>query len=117
MIYIRIEFPTERWHATAWGSYVNEGFPEWPPCPWRICRALVAAWFWKHRQDEAILRSLIEKLARELPEYHLPEATAAHTRHYMPVVEGKKEIKTKVFDTFVHVSAGESLWIKWDVDL
>lgn len=117
MIAIKIDFPAGRWHATAWGSHVNEGVVEWPPCPWRLCRALIAAWHWKHRKDEAVLRSLIEKLSAEPPSYRLPKASIAHTRHYMPVVEGKKETKTKVFDTFVHVSAGESLWIRWDADL
>jgi len=117
MIAIKITFPAGRWHATAWGTHVNEGVPEWPPCPWRLLRALLAAWFWKDRRDEAVLRSLLDKLASVAPDYLLPEATAAHTRHYMPVVEGKKETKTKIFDTFVHVSDGDALWIRWNVDL
>jgi len=117
MIAIKIDFPAGRWHATAWGSHVNEGVPEWPPCPWRLCRALIAAWHWKHRRDEGTLRSVIEKLAAQPPAFRLPRASTAHTRHYMPVIAGPKEAKTKVFDTFIHVSAGESLWIRWDVDL
>ena len=114
MIAIKIEFPAGRWHATAWGTHVNEGVPEWPPCPWRICRALLAAWHWKDRRDEPVLRTLLAKLAATPPAYLLPEATAAHTRHYMPGGDGKK---TKVFDTFVHVTEGQSLWIRWDVSL
>lgn len=114
MIAIKITFPAGRWHATAWGTHVNEGVPEWPPCPWRLLRALLAAWFWKDRRDEAVLRSLLEKLAAISPDYLLPEAAAAHTRHYMPGGDGKK---TKIFDTFVHVSEGQSLWIRWNVDL
>jgi CRISPR-associated protein Csb2 len=117
MIAIKITFPAGRWHATAWGTHVNEGVPEWPPCPWRLLRALLAAWFWKDRRDEAALRSLLEKLAAVAPDYLLPEATAAHTRHYMPVIEGKRESKTKIFDTFVHVAEGQALWIRWNVDL
>jgi CRISPR-associated protein Csb2 len=117
MIAIKIDFPAGRWHATAWGSHVNEGVPEWPPCPWRLCRALIAAWHWKHRQDEDRLRCLMEKLTAQPPAYRLPHASTAHTRHYMPVIAGPKETKTKVFDTFIHVSVGESLWIRWDVDL
>jgi CRISPR-associated protein Csb2 len=117
MIFIKLDFPAGRWHATAWGSHVNEGVPEWPPCPWRLCRAIIACWHWKHRRDETILGSLVEKLAASPPEYFLPEATTAHTRHYMPVIVGPKESKTKVFDTFVHVAAGQSLWIRWDVEL
>ncbi len=117
MIAIKIDFPAGRWHATAWGTHVNEGVTEWPPCPWRLCRALIAAWHWKHRRDELVLRSLIEKLAAQPPAFRLPRATTAHTRHYMPVITGPKESKTKIFDTFVHVMAGESLWIRWDADL
>lgn len=118
MIAIKIGFPAGRWHATAWGSHVNEGVPEWPPCPWRLCRALIAAWHWKHRRDEPTLRGLIDKLAAApAPDFLLPQASAAHTRHYMPVIEGPKESRTKVFDTFVQVSANESLWIRWAVDL
>jgi CRISPR-associated protein Csb2 len=114
MIAIKITFPAGRWHATAWGTHVNEGVPEWPPCPWRLLRALLAAWFWKDRRDEAALRSLLEKLAAVAPDYLLPEAAAAHTRHYMPGGDGKK---TKIFDTFVHVSEGQALWIRWNVEL
>ncbi|MDO8538841.1 MAG: type I-U CRISPR-associated protein Csb2 [Opitutaceae bacterium] len=117
MIAIKIDFPASRWHATAWGTHVNEGVTEWPPCPWRLCRALIAAWHWKHRQDEPALRSLIEKLAAQPPAFRLPNASTAHTRHYMPVITGPKESKTKIFDTFVHITAGESLWIRWDADL
>jgi CRISPR-associated protein Csb2 len=118
MIFLKIDFPAGRWHATAWGSHVNEGVPEWPPCSWRLCRALIAAWHWKHqRRDESVLRSLLDKLSAQPPDYFLPEATAAHTRHYMPVIVGPKETKTKVFDTFVHVAANQKLWIRWDVEL
>src|SRR5699024_5568337 len=67
MIFIRLDFPAGgRWHATAWGSHVNEGVPEWPPCPWRICRALLAAWHWKHRSEEDTLITLLDKLASKL---------------------------------------------------
>ena len=118
MIFIKLVFPAGRWHATAWGSHVNEGVAEWPPCSWRLCRALIATWHWKfHRRDEAKLRSLIEKLAAQSPDYLLPDAAVAHTRHYMPVIAGPKETKTKVFDTFVHVSKDKSLWIRWYVEL
>lgn len=117
MIAIKVDFPAGRWHATAWGTHVNEGVTEWPPCPWRLCRALIAAWHWKHRDNEPALRSLIEKLAAQPPAFRLPKASTAHTRHYMPVITGPKETKAKVFDTFVHVSTGESLWIRWDADL
>src|ERR1051325_2480321 len=117
MIFIKIDFPTRRWHATAWGTHVNEGIPEWPPCPWRLCRALIAAWHWKYRADETVLRRLVQKLSTQTPDFLLPEATSAHTRHYMPVIEGPKELRVKIFDTFVHVHSGQSLWIRWNVVL
>jgi CRISPR-associated protein Csb2 len=117
MIALKIEFPAGRWHATAWGTHVNEGVPEWPPCPWRLLRAFLAAWYWKDRRDERDLHTLLAKLAAVAPDYLLPEATAAHTRHYMPVVEGKNESKTKIFDTFIHVNEGQALWIRWNVAL
>jgi CRISPR-associated protein Csb2 len=119
MIALRFQFIAGRWHGTAWGSHVNEGVPDWPPAPWRICRALIAAWFHKHRTlfEEARVRELIDVLASASPSYAVPSATASHTRHYMPVNEGRKENKTKIFDTFVHVESGKSLDVLWPVDL
>lgn len=119
MIALRFRFITGRWHATAWGSHVNEGVPDWPPAPWRIYRALIATWFHKHHVlvDEASIRSLVDALAAAVPSYALPSATSAHTRHYMPVNAGAKETRTKIFDTFVHVAPGEYLTVLWPVEL
>jgi len=39
---IELRFPAGRYHATPWGSHVNEGAVEWPPSPWRLLRALIA---------------------------------------------------------------------------
>jgi CRISPR-associated protein Csb2 len=97
---------------------VNEGAVEWPPSPWRFLRALVATWHLKNKADSrnaAILRALVTKLAGALPGYQLPRASAGHTRHYMPINEGKNEKRTKVFDTFLHVAG--ALKIAWEVDL
>lgn len=119
MIALRFRFITGRWHGTAWGSHVNEGVPDWPPAPWRIYRALIATWFHKHSTlvDEVSIRGLIEALAAGAPSYALPSATSAHTRHYMPVNAGGKETRTKIFDTFVHVTPGEYLTVLWPVEL
>ncbi len=116
MIALRFQFVAGRWHATAWGSHVNEGVPDWPPAPWRICRALIATWFHKHRAvfEEDRVRALIDALASAAPSYALPAATSSHTRHYMPLADGKK---TKVFDTFVHLGSGESVTVLWPVKL
>lgn len=123
MIVLEFRFPAGRWHATAWGTHVNEGVPEWPPSPWRLCRALWATWFNKYKTSipEKTVREIIELLIDgPLPRYEVPPAVAAHTRHYMPSIEGKKESKTKIFDTFVQVSKSEGsdrLLVAWNVEL
>ncbi|MCP5525496.1 MAG: type I-U CRISPR-associated protein Cas5/Cas6 [Verrucomicrobiales bacterium] len=117
---IAIRFPAGgRYHATAWGSHVNEGVPEWPPSPWRLLRALIATARWKHggptSEDPTRLRPLIEALAKAPPpHYVLPSAAAAHTRHYMPL---GGDSTTKVFDTFVQPADGDPLMILWDATL
>jgi CRISPR-associated protein Csb2 len=93
MLALSFTFPGGRYHATPWDRHVNEGAVAWPPEPWRLCRALIATWHHKvkphGRHDKAILNSLLEALAQELPEYGLPAATHSHTRHYMPQRERK----------------------------
>lgn len=122
MIAISLRFPGGRYHATPWGSHVNEGRVEWPPSPWRIARALVAAW---HKlavpPDEAAARRVILALATVAPRYRLPPASAAHTRHYMPI----PRTTTKVLDAFVSVASREAadggeagaLVVGWELDL
>ncbi len=117
MLVIELRFPAGRYHATPWGRHVNEGALDWPPSPWRVLRALVATWHLKAKSEipEATIRGLIEALAAQLPAFELPPATAAHTRHYMPICEGKTSKPTKVFDTFLHLAG--PLRIGWDVSL
>jgi len=99
---------------------VNEGLIEWPPSPWRLVRALVACGFSSQRWTDIppLARSLIDKLASVLPLYKLPEITAAHTRHFMPVgtVDKGREKTTLVWDTFANVGNGE-LFIHWPCEL
>lgn len=109
MIALRLTFLAGRFHATPWGHFVNEGVVEWPPSPWRLLRALVAAWK-RSRSDldlhamSALLRALAEP-----PEFALPPGTVAHARHFMPAPL-KRE---KVFDTFVAVDRNSPAWIIW----
>ena len=123
MIQFEFRFPAGRWHATAWGTHVNEGVPEWPPSPWRICRALYATWFHKHQSTlpRSVIDGLIEDLIEApLPRFYLPITVSAHTRHYMPSIEGKKESKTKIFDTFAQFSKPDPsnrIGVQWDVNL
>lgn len=122
MIAISFRFPAGRYHGTPWDSHVNEGRVEWPPSPWRIARALVAAW---HKlatpPEEAIARRVVLALATTPPRYRLPPGAAGHTRHYMP----NAKTTTKVLDAFVSVStrdqqdggAGGAVIVGWDIDL
>jgi len=117
MIQIEFSFDSGRYHATPWGSHVNEGIVEWPPSPWRICRALLATGFakkgWLEYEIPDTAVELINSLCAQLPSYSLPPATIAHTRHYMPI-GGMKT--TKVLDTFAHVG-NETIVVHWPVTL
>lgn len=116
MIGIEFTFPTRRYHATPWNRQVNEGEVEWPPSPWRLYRALVATWHRKvagadDEPDE--LAKLVETLSTTPPVYELPDASSAHTRHYMPLYRTDRGKTTKIFDAFVHVEEGGALRVGW----
>lgn len=117
---LRLQFPGGRYHATPWGHHVNEGQIEWPPSPWRFLRALIACGFNTQGWSEIppIARQLFEKLAAILPSYRLPGASAAHSRHFMPLgtLDKGREKPTLVFDTWANV-ADECLEIHWDCEL
>jgi len=117
---LRLRFPGGRYHATPWGHHVNEGQIEWPPSPWRLLRALVACGFTTQRWYgiPPVAGQLIEKLAGTLPSYRLPVASAAHSRHFMPIgtLDKGREKTTLVFDTWANVG-DEVLAIHWDCDL
>lgn len=116
---LKIEFPAGRYHATAWGTQVNEGVVEWPPCPWRLLRGLLASWYLKDVNDEVskeTMRGLIGQLASVAPSYRVPQTTAGHTRHYMPIRKKGKSKETKIFDAFLHVAEGDALFVNWDVE-
>jgi CRISPR-associated protein Csb2 len=119
MFALAFRFPAGRYHATPWGRNVNEADVAWPPEPWRLLRALIAAWWRKGdraRWSENDLARLIDKLAGTLPEYSLPPgAIHAHTRHYMPtggLAKGRPKT-TLVFDAFVRLPEGSTLVAVW----
>ncbi|NIA21620.1 MAG: type I-U CRISPR-associated protein Cas5/Cas6 [Anaerolineaceae bacterium] len=116
---IALKFLSGQYHATPWGRHVNEGDVEWPPSPWRILRALLATGFaklgWKDVPDKA--RTLIAALATTTPDYRLPPGEVAHTRHWMPIIEGRKQKTTKVIDAFVRLASDEELLIHYPVSL
>ncbi len=111
MLNIEIRFQSGTYHATPWDRQVNEGAVEWPPSSWRILRALIFTWYHKAQDEveEQVVRDLIEKMSVP-PIFHLPPATLGHTRHYMPLYNGKT---TKIFDTFASIEEGRSLYVKW----
>ena len=122
-ITLAFRFPAGRYHATPWGHHVNEGLIEWPPSPWRLLRALIAVGYssglWNINGLPDVACSLLEKLAAELPSYHLPPLAGAHSRHYMPtgVLEKGREKTTLVFDTWGKID-GQELTVSWEkVDL
>ena len=112
MIAIAFRFAANRFHATQWGRHVNEGVPEWPPSPWRILRALVAAWQYKVPElpPEPVV-SVLAALAAELPQFHLPPASTGHTRHYMP--QRSADDRSLVVDSFVVVSQDSPVVAIW----
>lgn len=120
MLRIRLTFPGHRYHATPSGHHVNEGLVEWPPSPWRLCRALVAVGYAKLGWSEVPepVHTLLEKLSVALPSYALPTASAAHSRHYMPLAKLDKGVETTtlVYDTFADVG-DDALHLVWPVVL
>ena len=120
---LAITFTAGRYHATPWGQHVNEGGVEWPPSPWRLLRALLAVGFAKQEWPgdpgtiPSVARGMFERLAMHPPSYRLPRGGVAHTRHYLPITEGKASKTTKVLDTFLRLSDNEPLLIQWPVEL
>ena len=119
MFALSFRFPAGRYHATPWGRNVNEADVAWPPEPWRLLRALIAAYWRKGDRatwSEHDLSSLIDTLAASLPEYGLPTgAIHAHTRHYMPTgrLDKGRPKTTLIFDAFVRLHAGAILVASW----
>jgi len=114
MFAIKFVFTANRFHATQWGRHVNEGVPEWPPSPWRIIRAIVAAWLRNLPDlppDEVM--PILEILVSEHPQFRLPSASTGHTRHYMPYPEGNKVRTDLVIDSFVAIQPGEAVVAVW----
>ncbi|HLG15899.1 MAG TPA: type I-U CRISPR-associated protein Csb2 [Blastocatellia bacterium] len=123
MIAIRMRFLAGRLHATPWGHHVNEGVVEYPPSLFRLLRSLIAT------ARRACLNEVTEEQLRRIvaalrtpPEFHLPQATVAHTRHYDNAHgKPKKQTDGKItvvdipffFDTFVALGPQDELSWVW----
>lgn len=115
-----MRFDLGRYHATPWGSNVNDGGVEWPPSPWRLLRGLYAVGrthmeMTAHQAD--LDRALASLASTRPPVFELPAVSAAHTRHYMPVPKGKEEKTLKVLDGFLAVDREGELVVWWDANL
>lgn len=120
MIGLRITFDLGRYHATPWGSNVNDATVEWPPSPWRLLRGLYSvgrthAGLVPRQAD--LDRALTALASAPPPVFELPPAAPAHTRHYMPVLDGRSEKSAKILDGFLAVDPGGELVAWWDVNL
>jgi CRISPR-associated protein Csb2 len=119
MLVIELTFFTGRFHATPWGRNVNEGVPEWPPSPYRLMRGLYDVWKRKLGDwPESRVEPIFAALASEPPVFHLPPATASHTRSFLSQNEKDVTKKQLIFDAFVIVARGSNVLAKWpNVDL
>lgn len=123
MVGLAIRFELGRYHATPWGSHVNDGAVEWPPSPWRILRALYAV----SRLNVEVARrrvaidAALARLARARPpSYELPAAAPGHTRHFVPsrlYSPSAREKTDKVLDGFLAVDPSVELVAWWDAEL
>ena len=122
MIAIQMGFLTGRFHATPWGHHVNEGAVEYPPSVWRLLRSLIATFYRvfpeRAHQDNgdnpavSQLKRIVAALSSP-PEFYLPQAIVAHTRHY-----DQENDSVKFFDTFAAINPQDKiLWVWRDVDL
>jgi len=124
MLSLLFRFPGGRYHATPWGHHVNEGLVEWPPCPWRLLRALIATAHTKLDAPDPLppghaLRRIVGAMAGTLPTYHLPPVRGSmHSRHYMPLatLEKGNEKTTMVLDSCA-MTGDAPLTVSWPVTL
>lgn len=117
---IALAFLGGRFHATPWGRHPNEGVTEWPPSPWRLLRALAAAWKRTLHEDPLIAAHVEATLAKLAipPMFKLPPAAIGQTRHYMPWYKKGPTDKTLVFDNFVALNCANEIGLFWpDVEL
>lgn len=72
---IQIRFVTGRYCARPWGLFRRGGAPEWPPSPYRLTRALIAAWKYNLPDvSESTVFAAIRKMASRPPDLFLPRA-------------------------------------------
>ena len=120
MITLAFTFPWKRYHATPWGTTVNEGGVELPPSPWRILRALYATWKERHPDlPEADVHALLGRLITP-PRYAIPPHQLSHTRHWVPDPNhrsGSHAGKDLAVDAFAVLSGDATIYATWPTSL
>jgi CRISPR-associated protein Csb2 len=120
---LAFRFDLGRYHATPWGTHVNDGQVEWPPSCWRILRALYAVSrtncaLHAHRAGIDIALGTLATAAA--PCYVLPPTETAHTRHYYPsrlYSPTRQGATDRVLDAFRAVAPEAELEVWWDAEL
>ncbi len=117
---IEVELLSGRYHAHVWGeSQFGMAGPEWPPSPWRLLRALAAAWFGARPAPSAEQDrdELLEALGCSgPPELWLPKTSLHELRYYQPVWREASYRPVLHHDHF-SVPEGGRFWFKFDVPL
>lgn len=116
MLTLRLHFAWGRYYAHPWGQNpVRISEAEWPPSPWRLLRAIAAAWFRKHpgRRPSEELTDSLETLGRELPSIGLPEVSFAKTVHYQPSFENSVPKRVRHENHFAAV--GGDVLFQWQL--
>ncbi len=100
MIVIKIRFTTGRYYARAWDS----SGAEWPPSPYRILRAVIAAWKYHLSEiPEDDIHSIVRMLSSERPLFLLPPAHTA--------VENQSQKNNAA--PYVNVNSRRYVYIAW----
>lgn len=126
MLTLRLAFPWGRYYAHPWGqnpARLSEA--EWPPSPWRILRAIAAAWFQANPGKPASpeLVEALEVLGRELPEFVLPKVSFANAVHYQPNcgATSKEDVALAKYKRVRHenhfVAVGGDVLVQWQLDV
>lgn len=124
---ISIRFLTGRAHLHHWHAHHSDGKVDWPPSPWRLLRALVAAagtglTSLPEPLDERISDTSEDMLAvsrfaevlamlAPQPKIWLPRTGGGHTRQFLPKKQGATG--SAVFDTFATVSKETPIVFDW----
>lgn len=118
---IEVKLTAGRYHAHPWGvSQYGIGEPEWPPSPWRLLRALAAAWFnFQQPTDDPQKRDrLLEALGRAgRTRIIVPRAAFGELRFFQPVLKDSEINKRVDHRDLFAVVQGERFWFVFDTTL